>query len=334
MFDAVRSLFVSARRVLLISHVAPDGDAIGSLLGLYWLLRSQGVAATPANQDGVPRFLRSSQAAPGWEEVVSQAPDAAFDLVVALDCSDRPRLGSVFQPELHGHLPLVNLDHHITNLGFGTVDLVDPAATSTSEMVLRLADALGWHVSPPAAQCLLTGIVGDTLCFRTANVTPPLLATAQRLMEEGASLLHANEVLFNRSSLGSICLWGKALSSVQLDDRVIWTAIPLASRGDCYDVEQSDTGLATFLVAAEEADVAVVFSQREGGRIDVGMRARPGFDVAQVALNLGGGGHALAAGCSLWGAPEQVQRRVLSALQASLADQRRAKAAADGPLPA
>lgn len=323
MFDAARSLLTSAQRVLLISHVAPDGDAIGSLLGLYWLLRSRGVAVTPANQDGVPRFLSSSQVAPGWEDVLSQAPAAAFDLVVALDCSDQPRLGTVYQPEQHAHLPLLNVDHHITNLGFGTVNLVDPTATSTSEMVLRLADALDWPISQPAAQCLLTGIVGDTLCFRTANVTPSLLAAAQRLMERGASLLHANEALFNRSSLGSICLWGKALNNVQLDGRIIWTAIPLANRSDCYGIDQSDTGLATFLVAAEEADVAVVFSQREGGRVDVGMRARPGFDVAQVALSLGGGGHALAAGCSLWGTLEQVQRRVLSALQTSLEDQRR-----------
>lgn len=318
MFDAVCAQLTAARSVLIVSHVAPDGDAIGSLLGLYALLRAQGYQATPANQDGVPRFLRFL---PGWEDVVTEA-HGDFDLVVALDSSDLPRLGSAFDRRRYAHLPLINIDHHVTNLGYGTVNAVDPTAASTCELVYRLALAMGWRIGPQAAQCLLTGIVTDTQGFRTANVTAALLGMAQRLMEAGASLPLITENAFGRSSLASICLWGRALANVQLEDRIIWTAIPLDARAQCYGVEQSDTGLASFLVAAEEADVSVVLTERKDGKVDVGMRAKPPFDVAQVALRLGGGGHPRAAGCTLAVNLAEAQQQVLAALKPALAQQR------------
>jgi phosphoesterase RecJ-like protein len=321
MFDAVRPYLATPRRALLISHLAPDGDAIGSQLGLMWFLAAQGWQVVPANQDGVPPFLKP--VAPGWEVVVTAvAPQSDFDLVIALDCSDLPRLGRVFDSARYGALPLLNIDHHVTNLMFGAANLVDSLATSTCELVYRLSLAMGWPLSPAAAQCLLTGVVSDTLGFRTSNVTASLLGIAQVLMEAGASLALVNENVFQRSTLASICLWGRALVSTQVEDRIIWTAIPLDDRAQCYGVEQSDTGLASFLVAAEEADVSVVLTERKDGKVDIGMRAKPGFDVAQVALTLGGGGHPQAAGCTLHLGINQAQQRVLAALRTALAEQR------------
>jgi phosphoesterase RecJ-like protein len=319
---------------LLISHVAPDGDAIGSMLGLKWLLEAQGHTVIAVNQDGVPTLLRSDQVAPGWQAVV-QSPfkhsrDAGgYDLVVALDCSDMQRLGKAYRASLAG-APLINIDHHITNLGFGAVNLVDPAASSTAEMVYRLAEALGWPVSPEAAQCLLTGIVTDTRSFRVGNVTPALLGVAQRLMECGASLQAINEHVLDRRNVDTICLWGHALAALNLEERIIWTAIPLTMRNRCNGVEQSDSGLANFMAGAEEADVALILTEREDGTVDVGMRAAQGFDVAQAALALGGGGHPRAAGCSLALPLEQATQQVLGALKQSLAEQRRAATAAEG----
>ncbi len=177
--EAIRSLVTTSRRILLISHVAPDGDAIGSMLGLKWLLEAQGRAVIAANQDGVPYLLRSDLVAPGWQSVVhspvkSERQASGYDLVITLDCSDMQRLGKSLPPPL-AHAPLVNIDHHITNLGFGAVNLVDPAASSTAEIVYRLAEALAWPIGPEAAQCLLTGIVTDTQSFHVGNVTPALL---------------------------------------------------------------------------------------------------------------------------------------------------------------
>jgi len=332
--EAIRSLVTTSQRILLISHVAPDGDAIGSMLGLKWLLEAQGRAVIAANQDGVAYLLRSDLVAPGWQSVVHspvkpQRQGSGYDLVITLDCSDIQRLGKTYHPSL-AHAPLVNIDHHITNLGFGTFNLVDPAASSTAEIVYRLAEALAWPIGPEAAQCLLTGIVTDTQSFRVGNVTPALLGVAQRLMEAGASLQAINEGVLDRRNVDTICLWGQALSALHLEERIIWTAIPLAMRGRCQGVEQSDSGLANFMAGAEEADVAVILTEREDGMVDVGMRADAGFDVAQVALALGGGGHPRAAGCSLRLPLEQAAHYVLGALKVALAEQRLASAAAEG----
>jgi len=332
--EAIHSLLSASQRVLLISHVAPDGDAIGSMLGLKWLLEAQGRAVVAANQDGVPYLLRSDQVAPGWQSVVHapvkpRRPGRGYDLVITLDCSDMQRLGKTYSPSL-AHAPLVNIDHHITNLGFGAFNLVDPAASSTAEIVVRLAEALAWPIGPEAAQCLLTGIVTDTQSFRVGNVTPALLGMAQRLMESGASLQAVNEGVLDRRNVDTICLWGQALNALHLEERIIWTAIPLAMRGRCQGVEQSDSGLANFMAGAEEADVAVILTEREDGLVDVGMRAAAGFDVAQVALALGGGGHPRAAGCSLRLPLEQAVQHVLGALKGALAEQRRANAAVEG----
>ena len=327
-FEAIRSLLAANRHVLLISHVAPDGDAIGSMLGLKWLLEAQGHTTIAANQDGVPHQLRSDQVAPGWETVVRspfkpQRQAGGYDIVIALDCSDMQRLGKAYRPSLAA-APLINIDHHVTNLGFGAVNLVDPESSSTAEMVYRLAQALGWSIGQAAAQCLLTGIVTDTRSFRVGNVTPALLGIAQRLMEAGGSLRAINETVLDRRNVDTICLWGHALAALRLEERIIWTAIPLAMRGRCNGVEQSDSGLANFMAGAEEADVAVILTEREDGLVDVGMRAAAGFDVAQVALALGGGGHPRAAGCSLALPLEQATEHVLAALKQSLARQRRA----------
>lgn len=332
--EAVHALLQARRHILLISHVAPDGDAIGSMLGLQWLLAAQGHAVISANQDGVPYLLRSDLVAPGWQSVV-HAPvkpsriKGGYDLVVALDCSDKQRLGKAYSPAL-ADIPLLNIDHHITNLHFGAINLVDPAASSTAEVVYRLAEASAWPIGPEAAQCLLTGIVTDTRSFQVGNVTPALLGIAQRLMEAGASLRAISEGVLDRRNVDTICLWGHALAALHLEDRIIWTAIPLAMRGHCNGVEQSDSGLANFMAGAEEADVAVILTEREDGQIDVGMRAAAGFDVAQVALSLGGGGHPRAAGCSLALPLEQATQQVLDALKQSLAAQRLANATPEG----
>jgi phosphoesterase RecJ-like protein len=170
----------------------------------------------------------------------------------------------------------------------------------------------------------LTGIVTDTRSFRVGNVTAALLGVAQQLMEAGASLTAINELVLERRNVDTICLWGHALAALRLEERIVWTAIPLTMRGHCNGVEQSDSGLANFMIGAEEADVAVILTEREDGLVDVGMRAAPGFDIAQVALALGGGGHPRAAGCSLALPLEQASQQVVDALKQSLAGQRAA----------
>lgn len=319
--EQASELIQSADRPLLICHIAPDGDAIGSLTGLGRALQQIGLEPTMACSDPIPpRF----NYIPGVETVV-QDVRAAFDLCISLDCSDLRRLGRLSQVPTFESTPLLNIDHHITNLNFGTVNLVDPHASSSAEVVLRLLEYMAVPLDAELATCLLTGIVTDTRGFRTSNVTVQVIEAVLRLIKAGASLPYITHHGLNRRPTVAILLWRAAMALLQIEDRVIWTSIPLAIRRATGYAGDGDAGLANFLVSAEDADVAAVFVEREDGGIEVGLRAVPGFDVAQVALQLGGGGHALAAGCTLTGPLEDAQAQMLAALRADLARQRHAQ---------
>jgi phosphoesterase RecJ-like protein len=313
--SAIADLFHRARRILLVAHVGPDGDAIGSLLGLGSLLGAQGKEVTLACEDPVPDVYTWL---PGRSQIVQQA-SGSYDLVVSVDCSDERRMGQVFDDELAG-LPLLNIDHHVTNNCFGTVNWVDPSSVSTTQMILELADALGWELTQPVAVCLLTGLVTDSRSFRTANVDDAALKTALRLMSAGASLNEIAHRVFDRRSLASTRLWGRAIDALHLEDGILWTEVTRAMRREWQLNDDGSSGLVSFLAGVREARVVVVFSERNNGSIDVSMRSEPGVDVAQVALRLGGGGHPQAAGCTLQGDLSQARQWVLAELRRSLAE--------------
>lgn len=303
----------------MICHVAPDGDAIGSLTGLGRALRQMGLEPTMACSDPVPARFNYIPSA----KSIVQEVNVPFDLVISLDCSDLERLGHFPQMSDFDDVPLLNVDHHLTNLKFGVVNLVDHHASSTAEIVLRLLEYMEIPLDAELATCLLTGIVSDTRGFSTNNVTARVVEAALRLMKAGASLPRIAHHNLNSRPTSAVLLWGAALAQLQIKDRVIWTGIPLAMRRAAGSAGNDDAGLANFLVSAADADAAVVFVERDDGRIEVGLRAVPGFDVAQVALQFGGGGHALAAGCDIPGPLEQAQASILAALKVSLSRQRR-----------
>jgi len=315
-----RDLLLGSTHPLLVTHVAPDGDALGSLLGLGWMLRSLGREPMLACSDALPRQL---DFLPGFDEVTVQ-PTGCFDLLVSLDCSDPQRMGAAGNlPEVEG-LPLLNIDHHVTNLRFGTVNVVDAAAVSTTQILYRLRPLLGVELDERIATCLLTGLVTDTRGFRTSNVTPEVLRTAAGLMEAGASLARISRSGLDRRPLGAARMWGAALSRMEVADGLAWTTLPFAEQRVLGYDPQGDTGLPNMMVNIEAVQMAAVFTEQQDGRVEVGLRAAPGFDVAGVALSLGGGGHKQAAGCLLPGPLGQAQQRVLEMLRAELARQRAA----------
>lgn len=316
--EQARQLIKSAQCPLLICHISPDGDAVGSMVGLGRLLRQMGLAPTLVCSDPLPNTLSFI---PNTDEIVSQV-DAPFDLVIALDSSDVERLGHLPKLPRFADVPLLNIDHHKTNLNFGDVNLVDSRASSTAEIVLRLLETMAVLLDADTATALLAGIVADTRGFRTDNVTPQVMEAALRLMQAGASLPYVALHALDTRPTAAIRLWGVALSRLQVEDRVAWTNIPLAARRETGYTGNGDASLVSFLISAEDADAAAVFVECDDRRVEVGLRAKPGFDVAQVALQFGGGGHALAAGCTLPGPLEEAQTRLLAVLKASLVKQR------------
>jgi phosphoesterase RecJ-like protein len=316
--EQASQLICAAHKPLLVCHIAPDGDALGSLTGLAYALRKLDQSPIAACPDTVPtRF----DYIPHIGAVVQSVTDS-FDLVIALDCSDPGRLGDFPNLPRFDQRPLINIDHHVTNTRFGDVNLVDPHASSTAEVLLRLLRYLKIPLDETLATCLLVGIVNDTRGFRTNNVTPRVMQTALSLMEAGASLPYVTQNGLDRRPTVVIRLWGAALARLRSKNGVIWTSMPLEMRREVGYQGDGDAGLVSFLSSAEEADVSLVFVEQSDGRIGVGMRAAPGFDVARFALKFGGGGHALAAGFALPGPLEAAEDRVLDALWVDLARQR------------
>jgi phosphoesterase RecJ-like protein len=295
----------------------PDGDAIGSLLGLGWALHKLDKEHTLACADPVPD---SFAYLPGSEAIVAH-PEGNCDLVISLDCSDLKRLGTAYDQNFLRGVPIINIDHHVTNVGFGSVNWVDPNSAATAQMVLTLIERLEVPLDPTVATCLLNGIVTDTRGFRTPNTTPAVMKAATKLMAAGASLPEITDQVFNRRPLAMLCLWGRALSTTQLDGRIIWTEISQTMKHECGLNSDSDDGLVSFLTSANEADVGIVFTEKDDGTIDVSMRSMPGIDISGVAIRLGGGGHPQAAGCNLSSTLAEARETVLAKLRRSLREQ-------------
>lgn len=305
-----------ARRVLALCHVDPDGDAIGSLLGLGWLLRALPAppAVTLACADPVPPTLTYL---PGVAAITAAPPSGPWDLVMCLDASDAARLGAIFAPETYAPALVAVIDHHITNLRFGDLNYVDPSCAATAQIVVELADALGVPIGPEAATCLLTGLVTDTLSFRTTNTTPAVLAAAARLAEAGGNIADITNRALNRRPLKVMRLWGQALSRLHFDRGVLWTEVTPAMRAAAGVTNNDNGSLVSHLITAEEACIAAVFNEQADGQVEINLRARQGYNVATIALALGGGGHPQAAGCTLPGPLTDVQARVLPLLIAA-----------------
>jgi bifunctional oligoribonuclease and PAP phosphatase NrnA len=301
-------LLRASTRILAFAHVSPDGDAIGSLLGFTWAMRSIGKYVQPITQDPPhPRF----DYLPGLRDI-RQRIDGEFDLVVALDSGDVQRLGTPFKAETYGQLPMVQFDHHITNTNFAMVNVVDATVASTCELVLRLIRQMAIPLSNEISNALLTGIITDTLAFRTSNTTPDTLASAMELMRNGASLMDVTRNSLVLRSWDSIKLQGAGIMSTQIERGVAYATITRKLRRDAGIAEdRGDGGLVGVLITANDVKIAAVFSELASGDVEISFRAAPGYDVSQVAVTLGGGGHPAAAGCTMSGPIRDAVNQVL-----------------------
>lgn len=306
-------LIRSATHIALCAHISPDGDAIGSMLALGSALEKLGKHLLLLCDDPIPHNLTFL---PGVSTIQDLAPTSFEpELLITLDSSDMERLGEAPASFLTKGVPVLVLDHHITNLNYGKVNVVMPDLASTAEIVLLLLDRLDSQLDKELAIHLLTGIVTDTRGFSTASVTPETLAATQRLMKAGANLAAITAMSLNRKSIEMLRMWGLGLTEMQWEDGWLWTVLARDKLETAEVIDTAHGGLSNLLISAEESHVAVVFIELDDGRIDVSMRAKSGYDVSGVALALGGGGHKLAAGCLLDGPLDEAVARVLQKLR-------------------
>ncbi len=311
--DAVE-LLRSATSMTLACHVGPDGDALGSMLGLGVAAKGAGkkVEASFGEPFDLPhayRFLPLDLLVPPAR--VTEAPE----LFVTFDAGSADRLGDLESRVERAEAVLV-IDHHASNPGFGTVDLVVPEAAATAEIVYHLVTALGWPLDEPVAMALHTGLVTDTGRFQYSNTTPGTLRVAASLVEAGARPEVIGRHVYEEVPFGYLRVAGAVLSRAVLEPghRLVWSVLTqddLAAGG--IGMEATDN-LIDLVRIAEEADVAVLMKELDRGRVKVSLRSRGRVDVGAIAVALGGGGHHNAAGFtwegSVVGAIAAVKERI------------------------
>jgi phosphoesterase RecJ-like protein len=319
--DALASLqTLCARhdRVLVISHLRPDGDAYGSTLGLALSLRAMGKDVLTVNADGLgPPFAFL----PGSDllTVTPSQPPEPDRLIIAVDCADAKRLGPAF--ESWRRTPDINIDHHVSNPGYATqLNLIDAESPATAQVLCEIIGALKWPLPADAAANLYVGIMTDTGCFRYRQTTARTFELAARLVAAGADPTLLAERCYQSFRAERLLLLREVLNSLHFAqrDRVAWfhlTPEMYARTGASADETE---GLIEYLQAVRTVEVAFVLEVMPDGLTRASLRSRGTVDVQKICAAFGGGGHRLAAGLRTKLEPAVLEKKLLDLMAEQL----------------
>jgi phosphoesterase RecJ-like protein len=294
-------LIEAAQHIALLAHEHPDGDCLGSALGFAHILRQMGKTCVPVCADPAPQAFHFM---PGIEMLQNTLGDERFDLVIALDAGELTRYGSLYERHnaFLNSAPILNIDHHISSQGCGQVNIIDPTAASTTELVTLFQQQAGLPLDKEAAICLLTGLITDTGSFQYPS-------TSARTMEVGAILIRAGAVaedivkpIFRTRPLAQARFQAAAINNAQTspDGRLIWsyaTAETLISTGFTRDMDDNFSGTLRDIAGVQIAAFFRSFDDPNETRVS--LRSNTPYDVAKICMRLGGGGHPRAAGVTI-----------------------------------
>jgi len=312
-FEAAAKAIRSAERIVLACHVNPDGDALGSMLGLAIGLRSIGKHVDVLSADGVPETLRFL---PESSTVMQSSPIATYDIGIGMDAGDAKRMGPNMDTIL-GCPTVIDIDHHVTSGVFGNIRIVDGHRASTSELVHDLLVVLGIPLDPEIAQCLMCGIYTDTGGFRYPSTTAGTYLIGAALRDAGANAdVIVSNVYENRTEAAQRLL-GRALVQMGRSDSgaIVWSVITLSDFAATGALDSETDGVSHALRSVRGAKVSILMREQATGGFRTSLRCTEGIDVSKVAAQFGGGGHRLASGCTVPGATgDEALARVLDAL--------------------
>lgn len=314
---AFRSALNDASAVLIGTHLNPDGDALGSALALSHHLDSLRIYNEVLCHHVPPTNL---EFLPGVSRIRQVPSEAKFDLGVVLDLDSLERLGNT-EPYFAELNKLIVVDHHVPHQAPGDIRIVDTAAPATAVILTRLFLELEAPIDAKMATCLLAGIVTDTGSFRFRNTTPEALHLAAKLIECGGNINLISEEVFHRKPLASARLMGHMLEDMKLEhkDQLCWAIL----RNEDYELtgarDEDTEGFVNELLSIRTVQIAALLREPRAGRTRVSLRSRGDFDVAEVAKQVGGGGHRNAAGCSFDVTPEEAAEILIPKLHECLA---------------
>lgn len=318
--EALLGRLRNGHRFLLTSHSNPDGDAIGSELGLARVLRSVGKSATIWNRDPTPPVYAALPGA-GSIRVGEIPPDGfpdRFDAAIVLECPSLDRTGL---DESIARLPLINVDHHLGNGHYGEVNWVDAEAPAVSVLVADIARGLGADLDADTADCLYLALVTDTGGFRFANATPRAFEAAARLVDSGARVERVSQWLYESQPEGAVRLLGEMLGTLERhgpDGAVATLRLDRAMFERCGAAPGDSEGLIDVPRAIAGVEAVALFREIGDGEWKVSLRSRGGVDVAAVAARHEGGGHRNAAGCRFRGRVETAREDFAAELRAAI----------------
>ncbi len=300
-----------SRRVLVATHINPDGDALGSALGLTLALRRMGKEVAVVDRDPVPRIYRFL---PGAEEVSPEIPEGDFDVLVLVDCGEIERTGYETLPGQRGLV----IDHHLTERNFGDLRWVLSTASSTGEMVFNLVKALGVPLDRDVAVCLYVALFTDTGGFRYSSSCPSAYRAAAEMVEAGAEPWEVTEHVYESHSFQRLALLGKALDRMVRHEHVAIIAVTDDMYQATGSTSEDTENFANMARSIEGIEVGIFLRQIGPNAFKASMRSKGRVNVAAVAERFGGGGHHNAAGGILQGTLEEVRATILKAVEDAL----------------
>lgn len=304
---------------LVVSHVSPDGDAIGSTSAVGFILQLLGKTYTLINDGRTPKKY---QMLLGGQPIVDYSlvpPSRRFGRVIAVDCADFSRIGGVHNVFDEG-VQLLNIDHHPTNDLFGSVNLVHPDAAATVEIIFELGQQLGIQWTKPLAASIYAGLLTDTGGFRYSNTSPNVLSIAEKMLRAGAEGAVLAEQLLETMTYPQMQLLRDALSTLEFakDRQIAWLSVSQETLSRIGASDEDSEGLVNIPRNVEGVQVGMMFKEKDTNLFKVSLRSAGKVDVAQIAKRLGGGGHVRAAGCTVEGTLDDVVERLVGAVSAEL----------------
>lgn len=311
-------------RFLVTTHVRPDGDALGSEVGMAGLLRQKGKDVRVVNSSRTPPrydFLDPDGTLFEHFGAESGPPDLSDrEVAVILDLSAWSQLGDMADLIRGFQGPRVVIDHHVSQDDLGAIFLKDTTSEATGSLVAQAIKSLGGTLTREVSTGLLTAIAMDTGWFHHPNTKPSTFRTAAELVEAGAPIHEIYRDLFERNSLGRLRLMGETLSGLQTleNGRIAYTTVTQAGIERSGAIPQDTEDLVDFTVSLKGVEVGMLFFEQARGGVKLSIRSRKGLDCAKVAGVFGGGGHRAAAGATLEAPVSECIERVVAAVRQEL----------------
>lgn len=315
--DRIVEALKGVETICVVGHVRPDGDCVGSQLGLTLALINAGKKVTCWNQDPLPAKLAFLD-----PKKIIQAPEKGqqFDCVIATDCASLERLGSAVEC-IQDRKLFINIDHHTSNTRYGDLNWISAREPSTGELIFRLLKAANWPITPAISDCLFTAVSTDTGSFQYPTTRPATYHVAGELVKRGADLAKICDEVYQSYPLARVRLLRHVYNKFRLthDNQIAYFWLKKADYARTGSDPSDSEGLIDHIRAIEPVVVACVFEEIEPTITRISLRSKsPKVDVNKIAQLFGGGGHPAAAGARIDGTPLSAQRRVVAALKKAL----------------